>query len=164
METEKFKKLPEDIYILEATKLGFISVADGLMRVAAVNVEVRCAFTIADAQIAYTSEKFPIEMLYPDPKQVSVFRMLFTDGILDEFRLLEKSIREELIAQWERVYVRPWEKRESEADQYRYGKIWMKCSNTAFKAMDMTLVPEPGKNSEHWEKMIAVADALKDNA
>ena len=163
MGKEKIQELPEDIYILEAASLGLISISDGLMRVAAVNVEVRCAFTLAAGQIAYVSEKTPFLELYPDPKQVSVFRMLFTDGILREFRLLAHDLRQELVGQWERVYVRPADKAKQEIDRDKYGRVWMKCSNTAFEAIDMTLIPKPGESSEYWERMIAVADALKDN-
>lgn len=163
MKTEKIEELPEDIYILEAASLGLISMSDGLMRVAAVNVEVRCAFTVAAGQIAYVSEKTAFLKLYPDPKQVSVFRMLFTDGILREFRLLADDLRQKLIAQWEEVYIRPVDKAKQERDRDKYSKVWMQCSNTAFEALDMDSILEHGESSEHWDKMIAAAEALKDN-
>ena len=160
---QKFEELPEDIYILEAAGLGLISVSEGLTRVMSVNADIRCAFTVAQEQISYASKKTDISKVYPDPKQISVLRMLFVNELVREFRLLEPSLREEMKAQWARVHSRPGQNTESEADKLKYGKIWIKCSNIAFEAMDMTLVPKPGESSEHWEKMIAVAKALKDN-
>ena len=163
MKTEKIKELSEDIYLIEAFNLGLISITDGFMRLAAINVDARCACTIAAGQITYVSENAGFLKLYPDPKQVSVFRMLLADGILREFRLLDSDLRQEMIEQWVRVSLKAEDKEKHESNKEKYGKIWMKCSDTAFEAMDMTLIPAPGEKSEYWNRMVAVANDLKNN-
>ncbi|RKU08698.1 hypothetical protein C6501_16285 [Candidatus Poribacteria bacterium] len=156
-----FEDLHEDIYILEAVSLKRIVFSDGVLRSAAVEIDARLAYLVSAEQITYVSEKTAFLELYPDPKQVSVFRMLLAHGTLCEIRLLASDLQQELRAYWENFYFGQDGTKNLEADQLKYGRILMNCSNTAFEAMDMKLIPEPGKESKYWDRMVEVADALK---
>ena len=69
-----------------------------------------------------------------------------------------------MVAHWERIILRPWEE-VPKADQEKYGRLWIQCSNRAYEAMNvMTLVPEPDEDSEYWDRLMAVVEALKDSA
>ena len=161
METDKFVDLHEDIYILEAVGLKMIAYADGVLRAAAVEIDSRLAYSVSAEQITYVSERTPFLELYPDPKQVSVLRMLLADGTLREIRLSDSDLQRELRAHWANLHFGQSEPKKLEADQLKYGRILMKCSNTAFEAMDMELIPEPGQDSKYWDRMVEVADSLK---
>ena len=161
METDKFVDLHEDIYILEAVGLKMIAYADGVLRAAAVEIDSRLAYSVSAEQITYVSEKTPFLELYPDPKQVSVLRMLLADGTLREIRLSDSDLQRELRAHWANLHFGQSDPKKLEADQLKYGRILMKCSNTAFEAMDMELIPEPGQDSKYWDRMVEVADSLK---
>ena len=161
MENEKFVDLHEDIYILEAAGLKRIAIADGFLRMAAVEIDTRCAYSVSAEQITYVSERTPFLKLYPDPKQVSVLRMLLADGVLREFWLLDSDLQQEMRDHWENLHFGQDDAEKLKADKYKYGRIWMTCSNTAFEAMDMKLIPEPGQDSKYWDRMVEVADALK---
>lgn len=167
MKTEKkvFKDLLEDTYILEALKMGFLSLSEELMRVTAISADVGCAYNVASGQIAFAGKKVSLNKLYPDPKQVSVMRMLLTDGTVHEFRLLEDSLRKEMLTHWVGLYT-PWANRDApqvKSATEKYGRLWIQCSNRAFEAMDMDkLIPEPGEGSEYWDKMVATAEDIMD--
>ena len=156
-----FEELHEDIYILEAVNLEMIAYADGVLRAAAVEIDSRLAYALAIRQITYVSEKTLFLELYPDPKQVSVFRMLIAHGTLCEIRLLTSDLQQELHAFWESFYFQREDENKDEIDTYKYQKILMNCSNTGFEAMDMELIPEPGQDSKYWDRMVEISDALK---
>ncbi len=156
-----YEDLDEDIYILEAVSLKRIAFSDGVLRSAAVEIDARLAYSVSAQQITYVSEKTAFLELYPDPKQVSVFRMLLAHGTLCEMRLLTSELQQELRVFWENFYFRQDDSKKSEVDQLKYGRILMNCSNTSFEAMDMKLIPEPGQESKYWDRMVEVADALK---
>lgn len=161
MENDKFIDLHEDIYILEAVGLKRIAYADGILRSAAVEIDSRLAYSVSSEQITYLTEKTPFMELYPDPKQVSVMRMLIADGTLREIRLLDSDMQQELRVHWANLVFGQDDPTKTEADQLKYGRILMNCSNTGFEALDKTLIPEPGQESRYWDRMVEVADALK---
>ena len=156
-----YEDLHEDIYILEAVGLKRISYSDGILRSAAVEIDSRLAYSVSAQQITYVSEETAFLELYPDPKQVSVFRMLLAHGTLCEIRLLASDLQQELRVYWENFYFGQNEPKDLEADQLKYGRILMNCSNTTFETMDMKLIPEPGKESKYCDRMVEVADSLK---
>ncbi len=161
MEKDDFVDLDEDIYILEAVGLNRIAYADGILRAAAVEIDSRLAYSVSAQQITYVSEKTPFLELYPDPKQVSVMRMLIADGALRQIRLLDSEMQQELREHWANMHFGQDDPTKLEADQLKYGKILMNCSNSGFEALDKTLIPEPGQDSKYWDRMIEVAEALK---
>ncbi len=161
MKNDEFVDLHEDIYILEAVGLKRIAYADGILRAAAVGIESRLAYSTSAEQIAYVSEKTPFLKLYPDPKQVSVMRMLIADGTLREIMLLDSVIQQELRVHWSNIHFGEEHPTELKANQLKYGRILMSCSNTSFEAMDKTLIPEPGQECKYWDRMVEVADSLK---
>ena len=161
MENEKFVDLDEDIYILEAVGLDRIAYADGILRAAAVQIDSRLAYSVSAEQITYVSENTPFMELYPDPKQVSVMRMLIADGALRQIRLLDSDLQQELHEHWANMRFGDVDPKKLEADQLKYGKILMNCSNSGFEALDKTLIPEPGQDSKYWDRMVEVADNLK---
>ena len=156
-----FENLDEDIYILEAVGLKRIAFSDGVLRSAAVEIDSRLAYSVSAEQITYVSESTVFLELYPDPNQVSVLRMLLAHGTLCEIRLLPSDLKQELHNYWENFYFGQDDPKNLEADQLKYGRILMNCSKAAFKALDMKLIPEPGKKSKYWDRMVEVADALK---
>lgn len=157
-----FDELHEDIYILEAVGLEMIAYSDGVLRAAAVEIDSRLAYAVAAQQITYVSEKTAFLELYPDPKQVSVYRMLLAHGTLCEIRLLTSDLQQELHAFWENFYFQREDQKENETDSIKYQKILMNCSNTGFEAMDMELlIPEPGQDSKYWNRMVEISDSLK---
>lgn len=156
-----FEELHEDIYILEAVSLEMIAYTDGFLRTAAVEIDSRLAYGVAARQITYVSEKTAFLELYPDPKQVSVFRMLLAHGTLCEIRLLTSDLQQELHAYWENFYFRRADQKINETDTFKYQKLLMNCSNTGFEAMDMALIPEPGQDSKYWDRMVEISDSLK---
>lgn len=160
MDAEQFEDLHEDIYILEAVGLKRLAFADGVLRAAAVQIDSRCAYAASAQQITYAAEKTPLLDLYPDEKQISVLRMLLADGILRQIWVLASEMQQELHKYWENLHFGD-DSEKLKADQLKYGKILMACSNTAFEAMDMKLIPEPGQDSKYWDRMVEVADALK---
>ncbi len=161
MDKDDFVDLHEDIYILEAVRLNRIAYTDGVLRAAAVEIDSRLAYSVSAEQITYVSEKTPFLDLYPDPKQISVMRMLIADGTLREIRLLDSDIQQELRNHWANLHFGEEEPTKLEADQLKYGRILMNCSNTGFEALDKTLIPEPNQESRYWDRMVEVADSLK---
>ena len=161
MEQDDFVDLDEDIYILEAVGLNRIAYADGILRSAAVEIDSRLAYSVAAEQITYVTEKTPFMELYPDPKQVSVMRMLIADGTLREMRLLDSDLQKELREHWANLHFGQDDATKLEADQLKYGRILMNCSNAGFEALDKTLIPEPNQESKYWDRMVEVADSLK---
>lgn len=161
MDKDDFVDLDEDIYILEAVGLDRIAYSDGILRTAAVQIDSRLAYSVSAEQITYVSENTPFMELYPDPKQVSVMRMLIADGALRQIRLLDAEVQKELRNHWANMHFGQDDATKLEADQLKYGKILMNCSNAGFEALDKTLIPEPGQDSKYWDRMIEVADSLK---
>ncbi len=161
MDKDDFVDLHEDIYILEAVGLNRIAYADGILRAAAVEIDSRLAYSVSSEQITYVSEKTPYLDLYPDPKQISVMRMLIADGTLREIRLLDSDIQQELRNHWANLHFGEDDPTTLEADQLKYGRILMNCSNIGFEALDKTLIPEPNQESRYWDRMVEVADSLK---
>lgn len=161
MNKNDFVDLHEDIYILEAVGLKRISYSDGILRAAAVEIDSRLAYSVSAQQITYVTEKTSFLTLYPDPKQVSVMRMLIADGTLQEIKLLDSDMQKELRGYWKDLHFGKEDPTNLKADQLKYGRVLMNCSNTAFEAMDKTLIPEPGQESKYWDRMVEVADSLK---
>ena len=161
MEKDDFVDLDEDIYILEAVGLNRIAYTDGILRAAAVEIDSRLAYSVSAEQITYVSEKTPFLELYPDPKQVSVTRMLIADGALRQIRLLDSEMQQELQEYWANINFGQDDMTKLETDQIKYGTILMNCSNIGFETLDKTLIPEPGQDSKYWDRMIEVADSLK---
>lgn len=161
MNKDDFVDLHEDIYILEAVGLKRIAYADGILRSAAVEIDSRLAYSVAAEQITYVTEKTPFLELYPDPKQVSVMRMLIADGTLQEIRLLDSEVQKALRYHWANLHFGENDPKKFEVDQLKYGKILMTCSNAGFEALDKTLIPEPNQESRYWDRMVEVADSLK---
>ena len=157
------RDIHEDIYILEAVKLERISYVDGILRFIAVEIDSRLAYFIVDGQIDYMSRNTAFLDLYPDPKQVSVQRMLLSDGTLRQIRLLDAALKQELYDFWLNLQLRKDnpEKLE-EIDNRKHVEVLMDCSNTAFESsMDEKLIPKPGQTSVYWERMVKVADSWK---
>lgn len=161
MSADEFVDLDEDIYILEAVGEEMISYADGVLRSAAVEIESRLAYSVSAEQITYASEHTGFLKFYPDPKQVSVLRMLLADGTLREIQKLDSELLQELRDHWTKLRFGQSDLKESEADRLKFGKILMECSNTAFEAMDMELIPKPGEDSKYWDRMEEIAGSLK---
>ncbi len=162
MDKDDFVDLDEDIYILEAVVLNRLTFSDGMLRSAAVEIDSRLAYAVSAQQITYVSEKTPFLELYPDPKQVSVIRMLIADGALRQIRLLDADMQKELRHHWANLrFGKDDDPTKLETDLLKYGRVLMNCSNIAFEAMDKTLIPEPGQGSKYWDRMVEVADALK---
>lgn len=161
MESEEFVDLHEDIYILEGVGLNMIAYADGILRAAAVEIDSRLAYSVAAEQITYVTEKTPFMELYPDPKQVSVMRMLIADGTLREIRKLAPDMQKELRKHWANLTFGQDDATKLEADKLKYGRILMNCSNAGFEALDKSLIPEPGQESRYWDRMVEVAESLK---
>ena len=161
MDANDFADLDEDIYILEAVGLNRIAYTDGILRAAAVQIDSRLAYSVSAEQITYVTENTPFMELYPDPKQVSVMRMLIADGALREIRLLDSEMQQELREHWANMHFGEDNTTKLEADLLKYGKILMNCSNAGFEALDKTLIPEPGQDSKYWDRMVEVADSLK---